>query len=93
MCSGQCHGGLKSSSSFGAGRGCPVLLLEDAGGSGSSVVDDAHRRIGGRRRMSALFYLWSQSCGGETDVQVERGYRSKIPSSCLPARGAKACRT
>jgi hypothetical protein len=92
MCSEQCLGGLKSSSSFGAGRDCPWLLLVGAGESGSSVVGDAHRQIGDRRLMSALVYLYSQSCG-DADVRVERGCRSKILSSWWPARAAKACRT
>jgi hypothetical protein len=92
MCSGQCLGSLKSSSSFGVGHGRPLLLLEVAGEFGSSVVGDAHRRTGGRRLMSALVYLCSQSYG-DAGVRVERGCRSKILSSWWPARGAKACRT
>ena len=92
MCSDQCLGGLKSSSSFCAGHGCPVLLLQGAGEFDSSGVGDARRKIGGRRLTSALFYLCSQSCG-DAGVRVGRGYRSTILSSWWPARGAKACRT
>jgi hypothetical protein len=92
MCSDQCLGGLKSSSSFCVGHGCPVLPLQGAGEFGSSDVGDAHRRIGGRRPMSALVCLCSQSCG-DAGVRVGRGYRSTILSSWWPARGAKACRT
>jgi hypothetical protein len=69
-----------------------LLLLEVAGGFGSNVVGDAHRRIGDRRLKSALVDLCSQSCG-DAGVRVGRGCRSKILSSWWPARAAKACRT
>jgi hypothetical protein len=84
-------GGLKSSSSFGVGRGCPVS--RPGSGAGWSDEREWHQKsVGCRRRLTnAWACLCLQSCGG-AGVQGGRGYRSNFLSSWKLAPGAKACR-
>jgi hypothetical protein len=69
-------GGLKSSSSFDVGRGCPVS--RPGSDAGWSDEREWHRKSGGcrQRLMSAWACLCLQNCGG-AGVQGGRGYRRK----------------